>query len=99
MTQVEIEAIAELRLAELEAMADPDNYHPLRGNGFWLVSDDELASTIEGGEIHSEDDIGPVTIMYGWLSKQHDELCFSCVKVNGEGPGRRHYLTVPGRHD
>lgn len=102
MIDAELDSLIEGRLAELDAMLDPNNQHPLVGAGQWVLSDDELTSTLDDASVTHEMDIGgPVAIVAGYLSADHGVDAtgtphpFCCVRVKGDGAGRRHLFFAP----
>lgn len=86
------------RMQERRAMDDPAQWGPFTGDGYYPVTDEQLAETLAGAEIIvSEDRFASFAYIEGYLSPERGSKPFFVVK--DRRPGEVHLLSVPGANE
>lgn len=91
------------RAAEVEAMRDLDNWHPLLGSRYWTLTDEAIDDAIkeDGAEITSEVALrGAQRIVAGNLGKSRGYQSYIAILDEQDDiAARRHLMFCPGMED
>ncbi|WP_322046950.1 hypothetical protein [Paraburkholderia sp. J67] len=82
------------RAAELAAMRDPANWHPLIGSRLWPLDNDDLAEALADAEVTGEVEYADgQTLVHGYLGRSRGYEPFFCLRGDVSG---RHVMVCPG---
>jgi hypothetical protein len=86
------------RMAERQAIDNPALWGPFTGDGYYPVTDEQLADTLAGAEIVvNEDRFASFAYIEGYLSQERGSKPFFVVK--DRRPGEVHLLSIPGANE
>lgn len=74
------EEFLKARLAQREAMADPEQWAPITRQGTYTLTVAQLEDTLDGANIFGHTDYPGFEFIEGWLSPAHGGFAFFAVK-------------------